>query len=260
MISMIALPVAGFLIGLFIITLGGGGGAVYVGILTVFFHTPPAIAASTSLATMIPTTAVGAFSHWKAGNANIRFGWYLLGSGILGAVVGSIFSGVLPQSVYDKISGLAIVGISVQMLVQLLHRKRRPLSATPYTSVMPRRFWRIIAAGTYGVFGGVLSGLIGISGSAAIVGGLSVVGCDVTEIAGTSVLVLLGIAITGFLMHLHLGTIDWSIVSLFLPGTVVGAFVGPVLLRRISTNGRENVLRPLFVVLMIGTGMALAFK
>ncbi len=57
----IALPIVGFVVGLLIVSLGGGGGAVYVGILTVFFHISPAIAASTSLATTIPTTAVGAF-------------------------------------------------------------------------------------------------------------------------------------------------------------------------------------------------------
>lgn len=63
MFRFIALPIVGFLIGLIIISFGGGGGAFYVGILTAFFNIPPSVAASTSLATMIPTTATGAFSH-----------------------------------------------------------------------------------------------------------------------------------------------------------------------------------------------------
>ena len=57
----IALPIVGFIVGLLIVSLGGGGGAVYVGILTVFFHISPAIAASTSLATTIPTRRWGHF-------------------------------------------------------------------------------------------------------------------------------------------------------------------------------------------------------
>ena len=257
MFPLIALPVIGFLIGLFIITLGGGGGAVYVGILTVVFHIPPGIAASTSLATMIPTAAMGAFSHWRAGNANIRIGFYLLGGGVLGAVVGSVYSRVLPQSVYDKIAGLAIVGISVQMLVQFLWRSHRRSDVAPAN---PRTPWRFVQAGAYSVLGGILSGLIGISGSPAIVGGLSVMGCEVSEIAGTSVFVLLGVVITGFLMHCHLGTVNWSVVGLFLPGTLIGAFIGPVMLQWLPPAWRDKVLRPVFVVLMIGTGMALAFK
>lgn len=260
MFPLIALPVVGFLIGLFIITLGGGGGAVYVGILTVIFHVPPVVAASTSLATMIPTTAMGAFSHWRAGDANIRLGLSLLGGGVLGAVVGSMCSGVLPQSVYDKIAGLAIVGISIQMLVQFLWRNHRRSHVAPGASATPRTPWRFVQAEAYSVFGGILSGLIGISGSPAIVGGLSVLGCDVSEIAGTSVLVLLGVVITGFLMHLHLETIDWPVLGLFLPGTLTGAFLGPLMLHWLPPATREKVLRPVFVVLMIGTGMALAFK
>ncbi len=51
--SLFALPIVGFLIGLLIISLGGGGGGIYVGILTAFFNIPPAIAAATSLATII---------------------------------------------------------------------------------------------------------------------------------------------------------------------------------------------------------------
>ncbi len=256
MFPLIALPVVGFLIGLFIITLGGGGGAMYVGILTVVFHIPAEIAASTSLATMIPTTAMGAFSHWRAGNTNIRIGFYLLGGGVLGSVFGSVCFGVLPQSAYDKIAGMVIVGISIQMLVQFLWRSH----VTPGAFTNPRTPWRFVQAEAYGVFGGILSGLIGISGSSAIVGGLSVLGCEVREISGTSVLVLLGVAITGFLMHLHLGTIDWPLLGLFLPGTLVGAFFGPVMLQWLPPAGREKVLRPVFVVLMIGTGLALALK
>lgn len=260
MFSLIALPVVGFLIGLFIVTLGGGGGAVYVGILTMVFHIPPEIAASTSLATMIPTTAMGAFSHWRAGNTNIRFGFYLLVGGVLGAIVGSVYAGVLPQGMYYKIAGLAIVGISVQMLVQFLWRNHWRSHVAPSVLPNPRAPWRFIQSGAYSVFGGILSGLIGISGSPAIVGGLAVLGCEVNEIAGTSVLVLLGVALTGFLMHLRLGTIDWSLLGLFLPGTLVGAFLGPVMLQWLPLAGREKVLRPVFVVLMIGTGMALIFK
>ncbi len=168
------------LIGLFVITLGGG--ALYVGILTGAFHAPPAIAASTSLAAMIPTTSLGAFSHWRAGNANIRLSLYLLSGGVLGAVVGSICSGVLPQSLYDKIAGLAIIGISVQMLVQLLWRSHRRSHVTPGASTSPRTLWRFVQVGAYGVFGGILSGLVGISSNVAIVGGLYVLGFEASEI------------------------------------------------------------------------------
>ena len=261
MIHVIALPIVGFLIGLFIITLGGGGGAVYVGVLTVFFNIPPAIAASTSLATMIPTTAMGAFSHARVGNLNLRLGLYMVAGGAAGAVVGAACSGLLPHSVYDKISGIFIVGISLQMLVQFLRQNHKSpdddASKAPTTRLTSAK---IAKAGAYGLFGGVLSGLIGISGSPAIVVGLSVLGCDAAEIAGTSAFVLLGVASAGLLLHLRLGTVDWPLVGLFLPGTLSGAFIGPGVLKRISGTARERVLRPVFFILMVGTGLILALK
>ncbi len=253
----LALPIVGVLTGLLTITLGGGGGAIYVGILTVFFHVPPAIAASTSLATMIPTTAMGAFSHGKVGHMNIRLGLYMLGGGVPGAIIGSVCSTLLPDRVYDTISGLFIVAISIQMLGHFLRRKPQPADRVPSLRLQRSH---IIQAVIYGLFGGALAGLVGISGSPAIVAGLSVLGCDVMEIAGTSVLVLLGVALTGFLMHLSHGTIDWPLVGLFLIGTLSGAWLGPKMLTRLNPATLEKVLRPIFFVLMIGTGTVLALK
>jgi hypothetical protein len=123
MIKLIALPLIGFLIGLLIIALGGGGGVFYVGILTAFFNVPPAIAASTSLATIIPTTLMGTFSHWKAGNVNIRFGLTMLVGGVIGAIAGSLCSHLLPQSLYNKLTGILLLIFSVQMVLAYLKEK-----------------------------------------------------------------------------------------------------------------------------------------
>jgi uncharacterized membrane protein YfcA len=84
MLRYILLPLVGFLIGLLVISLGGGGGMFYVGVLTAFFNIPPAIAASTSLATMIPAVALGSYSHWKAGNVNMKVGSIMLAGGMVG--------------------------------------------------------------------------------------------------------------------------------------------------------------------------------
>lgn len=80
------------------ISLGGGGGGIYVGILTAFFNVPPAIAAATSLATIIPTTTIGTISHWKAGNVNRTLGLIMISGAGVGAIVGSLCSDFLPQA------------------------------------------------------------------------------------------------------------------------------------------------------------------
>ena len=249
----IALPLVGFVVGLLIISLGGGGGAVYVGILTVFFHIPPGIAASTSLATTIPTTAVGTFSHWKAGNVNWRFGLTMLIGGVAGAIIGSLCSGFLPESLYNKVTGAILLLLAVQMLVSYIKKKgdAREADQTDKKS-------NTVKAVCFGLLGGVMSGLVGLSGGGPIIAGLMILGCQALETVGTSVLVLLGIAVTGFVTHLGIGSIDWKLVGLLTIGTVCGAFVGPVLLKRSDKKKLEKVLQPaLFVMIVVMGGMEL---
>ncbi|MEI6101831.1 MAG: sulfite exporter TauE/SafE family protein [Eubacteriales bacterium] len=255
MLQIIALPVVGFIIGLFIITMGGGGGAFYVGILTGFFNISPAIAASTSLATMIPTTAVGAFSHWKSGNIRLRSGLFMLIGGVGGAVAGSLCSGLLPQSLYTKISGIFLIGLSIQMLFQFLKDRRNNYETTEKLVRLP-----VFKSILYGALGGAMSGLIGISGSGPIIVGLSVLGCTALQTVGTSVLVLLGVSTTGFLMHLQLGDIDWPLVALLLIGTTTGAFVGPRLLKKIDRKKQEKGIKPILFCLTLGMGILITLK
>lgn len=253
----IALPLVGFFVGLLIVSLGGGGGAVYVGILTVFFHISPAIAASTSLATTIPTTAVGAFSHWKAGNVNLRFGLTMLISGAVGSVIGSLCSGFLPQNLYNKLTGIILLLLALQMLVSFL-RKRHSGTKAPDSSQIKKS--SIVKAVCFGLLGGIMSGLVGLSGGGPIVAGLMILGCPALETVGTSVLVLLGIAVTGFLTHLGVGNIDWSLVGLLAVGTTCGAFAGPFLLKRADKKKLEKILQPVLFIMIVVMGGMLIMK
>lgn len=247
----LVLPIVGFIVGLLIISLGGGGGAVYVGILTAFFNIPPGIAASTSLATTIPTTAVGTFSHWKAGNVNWRFGLTMLIGGVIGSIIGSLCSGFLPESLYNKVTGVILLLLAVQMLVSYLKKKgnaREPGQTHKKSNT--------VKAVCFGLIGGGMSGLVGLSGGGPIVAGLMILGCQALETVGTSVLVLFGIAVTGFITHLGIGSIDWKLVGLLTIGTVCGAFIGPVLLKRINKKKLEKVLQPvLFIMIVVMGGM-----
>ncbi len=132
--TIIALPLVGFLIGLFIISLGGGGGGIYVGILTAFFNVPPGIAAATSLATIIPTTTIGTLSHWKAGNVNLHFGLIMMGGAVIGAIVGSLCSDLLPQSLYTKLTGILLLILGVQMLMAYLKKNKDKLKDEQITN------------------------------------------------------------------------------------------------------------------------------
>jgi len=255
MYQYIALPIAGFVVGLLIISLGGGGGAIYVGLLTTLFGVSPAIAASTSLATTIPTTAVGTFSHWKAGNVNWRFGFTMLIGGVVGSIMGSLCSKFLPECLYGSIIGITLLLLALQILVSNIKKKGSARKAIQEANQADEKS-STVKATCFGLLGGIMSGLVGLSGGGPIIVGLMILGCSALETVGTSVLVLFGIAVTGFVTHLGIGNIDWGLVGLLTIGTVCGAFVGPVLLKHLNREKLEKALQPLlFIMLVIMGGM-----
>jgi hypothetical protein len=255
-IAFVALPIAGFFIGLLVVMMGGGGGALYVGILTVVFNVPPAVAASSSLATIIPTMAMGAFSHYKAGNVNLRYGLVMLAGGVVGAVLGSLLSPLIPASIYTKITGLIMLGLTVQMIVSQVKKRKAPQREAKDKAGWVKR----LAALAFGLLGGTISGLAGLSGGTSIVVGLGILGCGVLEMVGTSVFVLTGISLAGFLTHLGVGSVDWQLVLLLTAGTVSGAAVGPLVLKKLDKQKLEKAMGPLMLVIMIGLSVALLIK
>jgi len=258
-LSLVFLPIFGFFIGLVLIALGGGGGGFYVGILTAIFNVHPAIAASTSLATIIPTTIIGAYGHWKAGNVNLHLGGIMMISAIAGSVIGSLCSGYVPEKYYNMITGVILILLTVQMLVQYLKRHKKQEE----TNTCEKRGYNlsdIIKASFFGLIGGVLSGLVGICGTAALVAGLMTLGCGALEIVGTSVFIIIGISITGFLMHLSMGNIDWKLVLLLVTGTSTGALFAPYILSRFDKEKTEKVLPPVIIIMTAILGTMVLMK
>lgn len=253
---LLCLTIIGFFIGLIIIALGGGGGGLYVGILTALFNVPPAIAASTSLATIIPTTTVGMIGHWKAGNVNFKLGSIMMISAIIGTILGSLCSGYIPEKFYNQITGSLLLILGIQMIIGFLKNKKKN-NLQEKQQYKKSDFFKAIF---YGILGGTLSGLVGISGTTPIVAGLMVLGCNVLEVVGTSVFVLVGISTVGFLIHLELGNVNWKLVFMLILGTSTGALLAPYILSKLNRNIVEKVLPPLIIVLTLTMGAIVVLK
>lgn len=258
--DMLLLPFIGFLIGLLIVSLGGGGGGFYVGILTAIFNVPPAVAVATSLATIIPTTTIGSYSHWRAGNVNTRIGFIMMVGAVVGAVTGSYISTLFPASVYTKLTGALLVIMSGQMLWSEFKKRKSGAAEQEAATDVGLTTVNIVKAVVYGFFGGVMSGLVGVSGTGPVVAGLTVLGCTALQTVGTSVFVLVGISIAGFCMHLGLGNVDWSLVGRLVIGTASGAFLGPVVIRRMNKAVMEKILPPILIAIVFLMGVVIFLK
>ncbi len=76
--NILLLIVVGFIIGTIVITLGGGGAAFYLGILTTVFGLGPASAAATSLVTSFPSLLIGSYSYFRQHKIKVEVAWQMI--------------------------------------------------------------------------------------------------------------------------------------------------------------------------------------
>lgn len=111
--NILLLIIVGFIIGTVVITLGGGGAAFYLGILTTVFGLGPASAAATSLVTSFPSLLIGSYSYFRLHKIKLRIAWRMIIFAVPAVVVGSLISPYIPVKIYSYIIGgiLAILGL-----------------------------------------------------------------------------------------------------------------------------------------------------
>jgi len=113
--EILGLIILGLVAGSLAATLGIGGGVVFVPVLVSIFAFTQHEAQGTSLAIIVPTTAVAAYAHARAG----RIDWQLVGvlgaAGIVGAVGGARLALVLDESILRRLFAVMLVIVAVRM-------------------------------------------------------------------------------------------------------------------------------------------------
>jgi len=260
------LPVAGLVIGLLISLIGGGGGIFYVGILTGLFAISMDQAVSVSLATIIPTTLAASMSHYRAGNVKPKTGFLLVAGGIVGVVAGSYLVTIIPVKVLKIIFGIFLLAMGTGMVISRKKKQFKEeisengqLEEPNANESKPISKLFIVKGSVYGLLGGLMSGMLGTSGTPPILAGLYSMGLSSLEVVGTSVMVLFFIAITGVVTHSAFGTLNWLLVILLASGTVTGAILGPLLGKRINKKALEKFYGPFFIVFIILMAISMFF-
>ena len=124
-INIILLPLFGLIIGLVVSMFGGGGGGFYVPVLILIFGVTPQIAVATSLASVLPTTVVSSFSHFRQGNVDIRTGLILGIGGIIGTLIGASIANIIPPALLQKILGIFTLIMLIPMLRSFVQRRQK---------------------------------------------------------------------------------------------------------------------------------------
>jgi uncharacterized protein len=218
--------VAGVMSGLF----GIGGGTVMTPAVQVLLGTPPIIALATPLPAIFPTAITGAWTYRQGGELDERAAAWIVGPGVLGAIVGAALTDVIDTDLLLVVTALLLAREAVKILQGAARREAagEPSEGTP------------MQLAGIGLAAGFVSGLLGVGGGIIIVPLLSgILRMPLKRALGTSLLAIVALVIPGTIVHAALGHIDWAIFAALTVGAVPGARIGA----RLALGTRERTLR-----------------
>jgi hypothetical protein len=235
--------VLGVLIGAALGLLGGGGSVLTVPIFIYVLGFTPKEAIAMSLAVVGATSAFGTASHWRAGNVNVRVAVVFGGVAMFGTLFGVRLARFIPGTTQLVIFGAVMLAAAVFML-----RGRAPFdedngkcSAQPVMSAL-----KVVPGG---LLVGSLTGIVGVGGGFLIVPALVLMRMSLREAVGTSLLIITGTCVVGFLGYLGHVRLDWTAVTLVAAGTLPGIALGSYVHRFVPQSALRRGFAAFLVVI-----------
>jgi uncharacterized membrane protein YfcA len=265
----------GFLSGLF----GVGGGFLMTPLL-MFFGVPSAVAVATGANQVVASSVSGALAHWRHGNVDFKMGLMLLLGGALGSTVGvGVFTlmrrlgqvDLLVQASYVLfLGGVGAVMMAESARAWLRSRNprapRRRLHVHTWVHGLPlkMRFRRsklyisAIAPVSIGLFGGVLSAIMGVGGGfVTLPAMIYILGMPTSVVIGTSLFqIIFVMANVTFLQAYSNQTVDIVLATILLVGAVIGAQLGTMA----SGKLKAEQLRAALGLLVFAVGARVAWE
>jgi uncharacterized protein len=237
-------------VGLSLGLLGGGGSILTVPILVYVVGYDPKLAIAMSLPVVGVTSLVGALSHWRAGNVNLRTAGSFGAVAMLGAFIGAKGAGYLSGTVQ-----LAILGVVMLLAAAQMFRSARRSEPEPATLSTSEHSVGVLAAVALGV--GVLTGVVGIGGGFLVVPALVVLArIPMKQAIGTSLIVIAMNAAAGFAGYAGQVQMPWGFLAGFTAVAVAGILLGTYLVRFVS----QRALKQGFAVFLLCMGVFVFYK
>jgi uncharacterized membrane protein YfcA len=111
----ILIVVTGLVIGILSGLTGVGGGIFIVPALVLGFGIGQRVAQGTSLLAVLPTAAIGAATHYRLGNVDVRSAGWIASAGVPAAIVGAILAQFLPERLLATLFGLFLVATAIRV-------------------------------------------------------------------------------------------------------------------------------------------------
>ena len=260
---------------------GFGGGVFLVPSLILVFAIPAEIAAATVLFALIFPSLVGALLAWRRKQIDIRFGLIFAIPSAAGTFAGALILHLVQDLTVIIIITVLILFFSIRMLIHYIRERKKEKEVnnhdnnnkneeqeetksellTKITSMKP--IYRYEEKGiSYdisislvfiaGIIFGLLSGLLGISGG-WLQTPLMILGFGLPPLvaSGTSLFIIVIKAMTGGIIHIIQGNIDWAILVILAIIMPIGAVIGNWVKGRMKETHISLLISTVLLVILI---------
>jgi uncharacterized membrane protein YfcA len=267
----------GFLIGLSLGALGGGGSILAVPALVYAAGQDAKQATTSSLLLVGLASLVGMFGHYRSGRVNVGVGIVFGLVGVGGSLAGSALNRRLdPDVLLLAFAGLVLVAawrmatgcptctrIGEDRELEAAGTHGAGGAATG-TLVRPRTrvavdVRRVVAVALAGTAVGFLTGLFGVGGGFVIVPALTLVlGMSMPVAIGTSLLVIVINTLVALMTRFATTSIDWGITVPFAIAAIAGVLMGSRVADRLDPQRSVRAFAVLLVGVALYTGVRAA--
>ena len=235
----------GFVIGLSLGLLGGGGSILTVPIFVYVLGFGAKESIAMSLVVVGATSLVGAATHWREGHVNVRIALIFGAVAIVGTYWGTRLATRLTGT--EQLALFATIMLAAAgFMIRGRQKDAEPLAAHTSSTRAKVAFTAI-----QGLVVGSLTGLVGVGGGFLIVPALVWGGLLMCDAVGTSLLVIAMNCAMGFYGYTGQVKIAWLSVALVTAGTMPGIAAGTYAMRFVS----QQALRRGFAALVFGVAI-----
>jgi uncharacterized protein len=245
---------AGLLVGSVVGLTGMGGGALMTPILVLLFRINPLSAVSSDIVAAVVMKPVGGGVHLRRGTVNLNLvRWLAIGS------VPAAFCGVLVLRAIgapefgDRLKvllGAVLLVAAAAIVAKGVLQARRPTGGGVHSiTVRPGRTVLI------GVIGGLVVGMTSVGSGSVMIVLLMLLypALSSNELVGTDLVQAIPLVLSAAIGHLFFGDLQLGLTASLLIGSVPGVYLGA----RISSRAPDRIIRPVLVVVLTVSALAL---
>ncbi len=233
---------SGILIGIFSAILGFGGG-IFIVPLLVYYKISIHKAIGTSVVCISFTSLSATVSYTYQKKIYYKKGIFIALFSTIGAWFGAQLTSLFSKKFLQGIFGCFLMFLSIKLF--LLNQKR----STMY--IPESKFKNFFIVGTLSFLAGVLAGFLGIGGGIIFVPLLTGFSLPIHNAVATSSFLVWITSVVGAFKHYLLKNVELKVLWFLVPGLIIGAQVGALLIKRISAKKLKYLLGVVLILISI---------